>query len=320
MSISTLLAFLAPLLNHQWLGLILVGHLPTFAYTMDNEIMGQNISTEACWSGANCGQTTHTPSRFLLPPRVKRIVLELGSNLDPVVAIGNEAMTIAFEPILSVAARLKANKNLRVVPVAVSSDGSSGLREMWTYNDNAVSSSLGTPAAAGQFWNNNPDRGDGESAIVATLALGTILQDLKHAGVEVALLKTDMQGADFGAVKSAGASVRQVAWLITEMWVDNLQTYNGLENDFCRNWWPHMIKLGFELRGLECSKFPSCGGLDLAEWSRDPNSCCQHNIAQYPEKKPGYKECDAVWMRLDGKPVERPPVEDSFWVSVWGGK
>ena len=51
-----------------------------------------------------------------LPERVRRVVLEVGSNDDPVVAVGEDALTIAFEPLMDVVARTRPRANLRMVP------------------------------------------------------------------------------------------------------------------------------------------------------------------------------------------------------------
>ena len=96
-----------------------------------------------------------------LPERIRRVVLEVGSNDDPVVAVGEDALTIAFEPLMDVVARTRPHANLRMVPAAVTADGEAGLRAFHFYNDRGWSSSLGTPAQPGQFWNNAPARGDG---------------------------------------------------------------------------------------------------------------------------------------------------------------
>ena len=147
----------------------------------------------------------------------------------------------------------------------------------------------GTPAQPGQFWNNAPARGDGTVALVPALGLGDVLDSL--GSVDVALLKTDMQGADFGAVASAGTRVRRIAWLLTELWVDNVRTYAGFNNDLCRDWLPHMAAHGFSLVGLDCG-----GALaDLPSWRRARRRvdgrrrgvlCCQPRRAPQPDGGP----------------------------------
>ena len=254
-----------------------------------------------------------------LPERVRRVVLEVGSNDDPVVAVGEDALTIAFEPLMDVVARTRPHANLRMVPAAVTADGEAGLRAFHFYNDRGWSSSLGTPAQPGQFWNNAPARGDGTVALVPALGLGDVLDSL--GSVDVALLKTDMQGADFGAVASAGTRVRRIAWLLTELWVDNVRTYAGFDNDLCRDWLPHMAAQGFSLVGLDCggalADLPSCGGAPADAWTADGAACCAANRAEHPNATAGLRECDALWAR-DGATGDPPPVPPGVWENVWG--
>ena len=254
-----------------------------------------------------------------LPERVRRVILEVGSNDDPIVAVGDDALTIAFEPLMDVVARTRPHPNLRMVPAAVTADGEAGLRAFHFYNDCGWSSSLGTPARRGQSWNNAPARGDGTVALVPALGLGDVLDSL--GSVDVALIKTDMQGADFGAVTSAGARVRRVAWLLTELWVDNVRTYAGFDNDLCRDWLPHMAAHGFSLVGLDCggspADLPSCGGAPADAWTADGAACCAANRAEHPNATVGLRECDALWAR-DGAAGDPPPVPPGFWEDIWG--
>ena len=195
-----------------------------------------------------------------LAPGVRRVVLELGSNDTPLIPTDDDALTLAFEPMLDVAARIARHPRVRVVPAAVSADGRGGLATMRQYNEGSVSSSLTAPAARAS-WNDDASRGDGSAHVVPLLPLAQVLGSLPH-GVELSLIKTDMQGADFGALRSVGrAALRRAQWLWTEMWVDNVRTYAGADNDFCRDYLPLMRAWGFKLVQLKCEGFevPTCG-------------------------------------------------------------
>ena len=179
-----------------------------------------------------------------LPDGTASVVLNIGSSLDPALpapgSIG--VVTVAFEPLLDVAAAIPVRPNLVVVAAAVAAyDGLGGMRR---YNEGGVSSSLHTAARRGE-WNVNTTRGDGARVVVPVLALGKILESIRE---DVFFLKTDMQGADFDAVSSVDRKLlRRVSFLATETWAENARTYAGVANDLCRDWVPAMERAGFVL-------------------------------------------------------------------------
>lgn len=59
--------------------------------------------------------------------------------------------------------------------------------------------------------------------LVPVVSLQSVL-DLIPVHTEVAYLNSDMQGADFGAIKSVGNGLRRVKWLATEVWHHNVQS------------------------------------------------------------------------------------------------
>ena len=109
--------------------------------------------------------------------------------------------------------------------------------------------------------------------------------------------------------------------MLTELWVDNVRTYAGFNNDLCRDWLPHMAAHGFSLVGLDCggalADLPSCGGAPADAWTADGAACCAANRAEHPNATAGLRECDALWAR-DGATGDPPPVPPGVWENVWG--
>ena len=67
--------------------------------------------------------------------------------------------------------------------------------------------------------------------------------------VHVSYIKTDMQGADYAAISSLPVDVlRRTPFLLTEVWLENVQSYVGFRNDFCRDWLPFMTAAGYSLQ------------------------------------------------------------------------
>ena len=80
-----------------------------------------------------------------------------------------------------------------------------------------VSSSLHAPTRQSE-WNANATRGDGSQVVVPVLSLQNTLASIRE---DVFFLKTDMQGADFGAVSALDRfHLRRLAFLATEVWAE----------------------------------------------------------------------------------------------------
>lgn len=265
-----------------------------------------------------------------LPSDVAAVLLNIGSSLQPVLPAEEPGViALAFEPLLDVAARIPRHPRLRVVPAAVSSFN--GIRTMTMYNNDGISSSLGR-AASTSFWNVNKSRGDGDQVVVPVLSLRTILDSLAH--IQIPYLKTDMQGADFAAVQAAVDSIRKIPYMLTEVWLQNEQSYHGFDNDLCRHWLPLMDRAGYRLVYLSLiesdalrDRLPSEIRDWSGKWAADPHLQCAHDL-QNPDnefRRPGLFEADAYWMRndtydalLSGRPHPPPPVASQHdWPLVY---
>ena len=275
----------------------------------------------------------YSASFLELPSFVDSVLLNIGSSSNPVLPDPNTAsvLSLAFEPILEVVGKIAAHEKLLVVPAAVSSFD--GLRTMRTYNTGGVSSSLGR-AATTDFWNDNKTRGDGRQVVVPVLSLKTVLSSLPLR-VEVPYLKTDMQGADFAAIESLlghdlkGINMlRRIPYILTEVWLQNEQSYLGFHNDLCRNWLPLMDAAGYKLvyiRVIESNELRNWPATELDDWSQawayNPHLQCDADLNNEKHtRRPGLFEADVHWIRNDTfhailyediKP-KRPPVESDF--------
>ena len=182
-----------------------------------------------------------------LPVGTKHVILNFGSNIDPIVPKRGDISThaLAFEPIVS--HFIDPHPQLSVIPAAVSD--SSGIVTMQIYNKLGASSSLGKPSSP-QEWNTSPER-DGRKKIVPSISFQDILDSIP-IDIDIPFIKTDMQGFDFRAVKSVGESLvaRGVKRLLTEVYLDNIQTYEDVENDLCLHWIQYMNSLGYKLHRL----------------------------------------------------------------------
>lgn len=217
-----------------------------------------------------------------LPLRTRSVILNIGSNVDPIIprpSDGPCAMAIAFEPI--VPCQVPAHPQLHVVAAAVGS--SRGLATMTVMNEVGVSSSLSKPATEAG-WNGDPNR-DGKKMVVPIFPFQDVLNSIP-TNVGIDFIKTDMQGHDFAAVSGVGKSLaaRGVPRLITEVYLDDTQTYEGVNNDLCRDWLPYMTSVGYELAYM--NKFGS---------AEEAKNFCKGMAKTNRTYKTGLNEGDAFW-------------------------
>ena len=136
----------------------------------------------------------------------------------------------------------------------------------------------------------------------------------------MSLIKTDIQGADFETIQSAGEGIRAVGWLVTEVAVDNVRSYQNVENDLCRDWVPHMTKMRYKLELIVChTQMASCGSVDDGtSWQTNILECCRRNMLDHAVPTPGTRECDVIWSRVDPKAPDKlppsPPLRKEKWI------
>jgi FkbM family methyltransferase len=164
------------------------------------------------------------------PEGIKKLIINVGSNLDPPMPPDDDSSVgvIAVEPILATASGIPHHDRLFVIAAALSNEH--GFATMTVHNHEGVSSSLHKPADNTTNWVYKPDKYESVQ-FVPVLTLKHLL-DAIPSEIEVTFLKTDMQGSDYSALKSAGSSLRRVARIQSEVWCNGEQSYVGAENDY----------------------------------------------------------------------------------------
>jgi FkbM family methyltransferase len=255
------------------------------------------------------------PSVFLdLPLSVKEIVINVGSNLDPIMpsfTMGPCAHSIAIEPI--VGCQIMNHRQLSVINAAVSDKP--GVASMIKNNFDGQSSSL-AKVTQEDFWNNDKTREDGKRVIVPVITLSSILNAIPSR-VKVSFIKTDMQGFDFVAIKAAGQALRdRVTHILNEVWFDDVYSYEA-ENDLCRDWLPFMTGLGYVLKKIDVQlgHFDGISG-EIADTNMI-KAMCEKQLNEHPvrpkvEENPGLVEGNVYWVRNDTTDVEFPDCETLY--------
>ena len=182
-----------------------------------------------------------------LPKGIDTLIINIGSNKQPLLPPDDEPSTaaIAVEPIVYCNIS-QLHPRLFVLPIAIAAGN--GLAKMEVHNGDGVSSSLVKPvdkvlAIMKETGKVAPTR------LVPLLAMSTFLQSFPPEA-KILFMKTDMQGMDYTALSSAGALVRRIDYLMTEVYFGGIQTYKGASNDFCRDMLPFMRSIGYQVIGL----------------------------------------------------------------------
>jgi FkbM family methyltransferase len=229
--------------------------------------------------------TSHSQVLVELPNGVKNIVIDVGASHDPMVprAEHTDTHVLAFEPLPTVQQQVPTHPQLSLLPAAVSDK--SGIATIYEYGDPvaAQASSLAKASVGTGL------RHTGNAYIVPTVSLSDILESIPR-DVDIRLIKTDIQGLDFQVISSVGEALRErgVERLVTEVYLENTNAYDGVHNDFCMHWKDYMKNIGYKLLGLEIGSRV----LDESETS----ALCSHDYKQAT----GVKEGNAYWY-LEGK-------------------
>ena len=226
-----------------------------------------------------------------IPQSTKQLIINVGTSIDPIMppkSYGPCSHSIAIEPI--VGHDIQPHKQLSVIHAAVSDRP--GVTSMNIYNTGGQSSSLAKPSQS-NYWNSNTGRGDGRTIFVPVITLSSLLNAIPNT-TEISLLKTDMQGFDYVAIKEAGSILtKRVKYIMTEVWMNDHYTYHAT-NDLCRDFMPLMSSLGYELMKLSSS----------ADTPDQIKAQCDVQLKNTPirpqvEEAAGLDERDAYWVRKD---------------------
>lgn len=184
-----------------------------------------------------------SPIRIPFPPTIRRVWLNIGSHIDPPVSPNEDTMTIAVEPVLSIAANITKHPRLLVLPCAISDRV--GIAPFYAYNDGLSSSlNLANEAAPDLMgWKSKALPSDIPSVALVPVVTLRHLLDAIPRHIEIELIKTDMQGHDLAAIKSAGLAARRAKFIHHEASCDNRTSYAGApQNDAELDWIAYMVR------------------------------------------------------------------------------
>jgi hypothetical protein len=208
-----------------------------------------------------------------LPFGIKGVIINVGSNKDPPVPPKDNSSihVIAVEPILNTARQIPNPDGRTHVIVTAIAGGPPRFQSMRIFNQDGQSTSLAAPSHD-SWWNTGNNRGGVEH--VTVMPMDMLLNSIPEH-IDIVWLKTDMQGFDLEAIKSAGRKLLRVWKLTTEVHCTGLQSYAGAKNDLALDWLEYMDSIGFDLANRG----------SLAQCLIKSNS-----------RKPGMSEADAEWV------------------------
>ena len=225
-----------------------------------------------------------------LPLSARAVFLNIGSHTSPVLPPNNTVVAIAYEPIVH--ASIAPSAGLYVVPVAVSVRSGFAMMGVHGRYGSKASSSLSTPNERMRL---NVGRDD-PSTIVPVASMSSVLASIP-ASVDLWFLKTDMQGEDARAVKSSGTLIRRAHYIMAEVTLRGVASYDGAQNDYCNNWLPHMLAQGFVPDGIDHHPFRGAKGA---------NRFCANESSIVLSHR-GIYETNAYWIRN----TTRMPIPDT---------
>jgi len=181
-----------------------------------------------------------------IPAGITHVSINVGPNKSPISLDGKDNLLILVDPLTSVVSYLQqhvAGPHVLVYQAAISNV--SGTAVFHEYNTGGLSSSLSSPAQK-DSWNQVTS---GTTVQVHTLKE---LIDAIPSNLHISFLKTDMQGYDCTAIKSAGNELKRVKKIMSETYQDGKPTYANTVNEYNRDWVPYMNKMGFSLDSEKC--------------------------------------------------------------------
>ena len=217
---------------------------------------------------------------FAFPAGVTRVIVNVGSNVDPPTPPDEVTAVIAVEPIPATARAIPPHPLVFVIVAAIGGNAT-GFANFYTFNRNGESSSLADLPAdvkasthSSKWWARDALRPADVPRVLFTPVLPlALLLAAVPPHVRVAQLKTDMQGFDFAAVSAAGAALRR-AEVVTSEVLCHMEQFqegdanvgaavphiafnkNAPPNRFDADWKGHMEALGYELVHSPCAGHP----------------------------------------------------------------
>ena len=214
-----------------------------------------------------------------LPKTARTVFVNIGSHTSPVLPPNSSVVAIAYEPIVH--ASIAPSAGLHVVPVAVSDWTGFAMMGVHGRYSSKASSSLSVPTDRMR----KSIRRDDPSTIVPVASMSSAIESIP-ASLSLWFLKTDMQGEDAKALKSSGALIRRAHYIMAEVSLRGVASYNGTQNDYCRDWLPHMLDQGYVPDGIDHHPFHG---------ARGANRFCANELSVIPNHR-GIFETNAYWV------------------------
>ena len=179
--------------------------------------------------------------KFRIPSGKKTVEINIGANKSPIKATNSEVFLILVEPSRSIAPELKKKDPCAtVLQVAISNFTGTAVFHNYATNSQA-SSSLSEPVLK----NKHLPQYKGEIVYnVSVYTLKELLQAIPEE-LHISFLKTDMQGYDLVAIKSAGKALRRVHRVFSEIFADGKPRYKGVDNSYT-SFTQYMREIGFQ--------------------------------------------------------------------------
>jgi FkbM family methyltransferase len=190
--------------------------------------------------------------QILIPASKTHVEINVGAHLSPIPRSDPNVFLILVEPNPEVARSIKNESNCDhyrlwpgkpcetkgdvVFQVAISNF--TGNAQFNLYGNSAGSSSLSKASHAAN-WNEKHETID-----VQVHTLKELL-DSVPASLPITFLKTDMQGHDLAAIKSAGPSIARAEKIMAEVFGPRMATYEGVVNDYA-SWAEYMQEMGYD--------------------------------------------------------------------------
>lgn len=180
------------------------------------------------------------------PKDVKTVWINIGTHETPVMPPEDDpsVVVIGYEPILKTATKIPEHPRLFIIVAAVDGSDRTHMQTMKVYNKGASSTLAPTLADPNAEWALPSNLGDRPpSAFVPVHPMSLILDSIPE-NLQIDFLKTDMQGYDFAAIKSAGRKLQRVRRIISEC-TNKFSYYIGNENDCLVHFKPYLTSLGY---------------------------------------------------------------------------
>eukprot|EP00747_Dinoflagellata_sp_TGD_P165593 gnl/TRDRNA2_/TRDRNA2_187071_c0_seq1.p1 gnl/TRDRNA2_/TRDRNA2_187071_c0~~gnl/TRDRNA2_/TRDRNA2_187071_c0_seq1.p1 ORF type:complete len:283 (-),score=27.42 gnl/TRDRNA2_/TRDRNA2_187071_c0_seq1:75-923(-) len=183
------------------------------------------------------------PSQLPVPDGITNVKINIGPNLSPIEGDA-KTLVVLVDPLPSVVNYLKSkynSSNVLIYRAAIADYvGTASFHE---YNSDGLSSSLSTPTV------DTPEMKAGAAGQSIETPVHTLKQllDAIPANLPITFLKTDMQGYDQTAIKSAEDSLQRVETIMSETYQDGKPSYKGTKNELERDWKPLMQKQNMTL-------------------------------------------------------------------------